>query len=83
MSGTDSFGYPPMGLSREEAARYIGIGSTKFDQLVKDGRMPRPKRIDGRKIWIRTRLDAAVNELPEDGDGGNAIDEALRKFGRR
>lgn len=73
-----------MGMFREEAARYIGIGSTKFDQLVKDGRMPRPKRIDGRKIWIRPRLDTAVNELPENGDRRllNSIDEALRKYGR-
>ncbi len=40
----------PRGLSRPQAAEYVGVGSTKFDELVGDGRMPRPKRIDGRKI---------------------------------
>src|SRR5215475_14227879 len=45
--------YAPRGLSREEAARYVGVGTTKFDELVKDGRMPKPKRIDGRVVWDR------------------------------
>ncbi len=76
----DSFAYPPRGLSRDEAARYIGIGSTKFDELVKDGRMPRPKRVDGRTVWDRIAIDAAFSELPE--DGGNRIDELLRGRGR-
>jgi hypothetical protein len=33
--------YVIRGLRREQAARYIGIGPTKFDQLVDDGRMPK------------------------------------------
>ena len=44
---------PRRGLSREEAAMYLGISASKFDELVRDGRMPSPKRIDGRKIWER------------------------------
>ena len=58
--------YPPRGMSREEAARYIGVGTTKFDEMVSDGRMPKPKRIDGRVIWDRLRLDAAFSDLPEE-----------------
>ena len=58
---------PPRGLSREEAAAYVGIGATKFDEMVVDGRMPRPKRIDGRKVWDRLRLDTAFAALPTDG----------------
>lgn len=58
---------PPRGLSREEAAAYIGIGATKFDEMVVDGRMPRPKRIDGRKVWDRLRLDSAFAALPTEG----------------
>ena len=34
------------GVRRDEAATYVGISPSKFDQLVKDGRMPRPKRVD-------------------------------------
>ncbi len=48
---------PPRGLSRVQAAEYVGVGVTKFDELVGDGRMPRPKRIDGRTVWDRTKLD--------------------------
>lgn len=62
----DPFGYAPRGMERDEAARYIGVGTTKFDEMVADGRMPRPKRIDGRVVWDRLRLDSAFAELPED-----------------
>jgi predicted DNA-binding transcriptional regulator AlpA len=56
----------PRGLSRDEAARYIGVGPTKFDELVADGRMPKPKRIDSRVVWDRIKLDAYFTELAED-----------------
>ncbi len=65
--------YPPRGMSRDEAARYIGVGTTKFDQMVKDGRMPKPKRIDGRTVWDRIKLDDAFTRLPEE----NMIDAIL------
>jgi excisionase family DNA binding protein len=42
---------PRRGLSRVEAAMYIGISASKFDELVHDGRMPAPRRIDSRKVW--------------------------------
>lgn len=66
-------------MSREESARYIGVGTSKFDQLVVDGRMPKPKRIDGRVIWDRFALDAAFTDL--DGYRENMIDAILA--GRR
>ena len=56
---------PPRGLSRVQAAEYIGIGASKFDELVDDGRMPKPKRIDGRTIWDRIKLDEAFAALDE------------------
>lgn len=59
--------FPPRGLSREDAAWYIGIGPTKFDELVKRRLMPRPKRIDGRVVWDRLALDAAFSDLPSEG----------------
>jgi excisionase family DNA binding protein len=58
--------YAPRGMSRDEAARYIGVGLTKFDEMVADGRMPRPKRIDGRVVWDRLRIEAAFSDLPDD-----------------
>lgn len=62
----DSVAYAPRGMSREDAARYVGVGITKFDEMVADGRMPKPKRIDGRVVWDRLRLDAAFSDLPEE-----------------
>jgi excisionase family DNA binding protein len=66
MTRIDSLAYPPRGLSRDEAARYVGVGATKFDEMVADGRMPRPKRVDGRVIWDRLKIEAAFSDLPED-----------------
>lgn len=66
MTKHDPYAYPPRGLSRENAARYIGVGLTKFDEMVKDGRMPRPKRIDGRVVWDRFKIEAAFTDLPGD-----------------
>lgn len=78
MSKHDAIAYPPRGLCREEAARYIGVGTTKFDEMVSDRRMPRPKKIDGRVIWDRIALDAAFSDLPSEG---NRIDEILSRRG--
>jgi excisionase family DNA binding protein len=54
---------PRRGLSRDEAAMYIGISPSKFDELVEDGRMPAPVKIDGRKVWDIRQLDLAFDAL--------------------
>jgi hypothetical protein len=54
---------PRRGLSRDEAAMYIGVSPRKFDELVHDGRMPGPKRIDRRLIWDRYAIDLAFDAL--------------------
>jgi hypothetical protein len=46
-----------------EAAAYVGISPTKFDQLVVAGRLPKAKQIDGRKVWDVRELDPAFDEL--------------------
>lgn len=56
--------YAPRGMSRTAAATYIGVGTTKFDEMVKDGRMPQAKRVDGRIIWDREELDIFFDNLP-------------------
>lgn len=77
MTRADTISYPPRGLSRDEAARYIGVGPTLFDEMVADGRMPRPKRANSRTLWDRIALDAAFSDLP--GDEVNKIDSILRR----
>jgi predicted DNA-binding transcriptional regulator AlpA len=54
------------GLSRNDAAAYVGCGPTKFDEMVADGRMPPPRRIDGRKVWDVVELDSHFDALPHD-----------------
>lgn len=56
----------PRGLRRESAAAYVGVSASKFDEWVNDGRMPKPKRVDGCTIWDRRALDEAFDELPSD-----------------
>lgn len=55
---------PPIGLSREVAAAFIDVSPTKFDQMVADGRMPKPKHIDARRVWERTKVERAFAALP-------------------
>ena len=54
---------PRRGLSRDEAAMYIGISATKFDEMVIDGRMPVPVKIDTRSVWDILSLDLAFDAL--------------------
>jgi predicted DNA-binding transcriptional regulator AlpA len=62
------FNLPPRGLSRVQAAEYIGISPPLFDEMVKDGRMPKPKRINARVVWDMRQLDLAFTALPNDAE---------------
>lgn len=46
----------PRGLDRKQASAYVNLSTTKFDQLVAEGRLPPPKLIDSRKVWDRLAL---------------------------
>lgn len=72
----DAIAYPPRGLAREEAARYVGVGTTKFDEMIADKRMPKPRVVDGRTIWDRVELDIAFSDLPHQQRKANYFDKA-------
>jgi len=55
------------GLGAEEAALYLGIGVSLFRVMVRDGRMPRPRMINARRVWDVDDLDAAFKSLPREG----------------
>jgi hypothetical protein len=57
---------PRRGLSRVEAAMYIGISSSKFDELRKANRIAPPKVLDGRLIFTVERLDEFLDALPDE-----------------
>jgi predicted DNA-binding transcriptional regulator AlpA len=58
----------PRGLSRAQAASYVGVSPSLFDEMVKDGRMPQPKHINARVVWDKRLLDEAFEALPEGAD---------------
>jgi len=51
-----------------QSAAYIGVSPTLFDEMVKDGRMPKPARINARTVWDRVKLDEAFGALSDDPD---------------
>lgn len=63
----------PRGLSRSQAAAYMGIGVTLFDRLVVAGTMPQPQEIGSRRVWDRQEVDRAFEELLHVGDAAPAI----------
>jgi predicted DNA-binding transcriptional regulator AlpA len=67
----------PRGLSREEAADYVGVSPSLFDEMVKDGRMPQPlRRTNSRRVWDKHQLDEAIDKLRRDEDINNPWDDA-------
>jgi excisionase family DNA binding protein len=61
---------PPRLVSRDAAAAYVCVSPNTFDEMVKDGRMPRPRVLGGkRRAWDVRALDAAVDALPIHCDG--------------
>jgi predicted DNA-binding transcriptional regulator AlpA len=68
----------PRGLSRAAAAEFVGISATKFDDLVRDGRMPQPKHIDARRVWDRVAVELAFAELPDRSDDGENPWDAVK-----
>lgn len=67
---------PPRGLSRVQAAEYVGLSPTTFDLGVKDGTFPTSRRYRGRTMWDRQELDRAIDKLPRN-IASNLWDEAV------
>ena len=69
--------WTPRGLSRLQAAAYVGVSAGTFDKLVSEGRMPKPKPIGARRVYDRVEIDSAFDALgdePNDFDGPNEWD---------
>ena len=54
---------PPRGLSRIEAAAYVGVSPTLFDRMVGEDQMPRPARYGRRLLWDRRQIDRSLDAL--------------------
>ncbi len=66
---------PRRGLRREEAATYVGISPSMFDQMVKQGRLPEPKKFGVASVWDMQLLDQAFGDTPSSAnDDPNPFD---------
>ena len=80
----DNLAYPPRAMKAERAAAYLDMSQSKFLELVEEGRLPKPKIIDGLRVWDRLAIDAAFNDFPDRNDGDsvgarrNTFDDMLR-----
>jgi len=70
---------PRRGLSRSEAAAYVGISPSFFDALVKSGRMPKAISIGGRRVWDIRQLDEAFEDFA--GNQSNSWDKLVNAGG--
>jgi hypothetical protein len=52
----DDLAYPPRAMKPERAAAYLDMSRTKFLELVESDRLPKPKVIDGIRVWDRLAL---------------------------
>lgn len=59
----------------DEAAAFIGVGLSLFLRMVGDGRMPGPRRADGRRIWDADEVAIAFRRLPRDLAAGAEVAE--------
>jgi predicted DNA-binding transcriptional regulator AlpA len=59
----------PRLINRDAAAAYVNLSPNTFDEMVKAGRMPRPKQLTGRRLaWDVRALDIAIDHLPTIGN---------------
>jgi hypothetical protein len=66
------------------AAVYLSLSPSLFRKLVTDGRMPRPRLADGRRIYDFEELDMAFKALPREGEDAESSDvDRARLFRKR
>ena len=66
----------PLGGGLPVAAAYLSLSPAKFGELVQRGLMPRPKRVDGRKIWDLEEVRLAFKALPAEDEATSSADGA-------
>jgi predicted DNA-binding transcriptional regulator AlpA len=51
------------GFDRKEAASYVGVSTTHFDKLVRQGILPAPNMLLGRNVWDVRALDRVLDAM--------------------
>ena len=73
---SDGLSYPPRGMNADHAAAYVGLGRTKFLEMVKAGHMPKPLDLDGSTRWDRVDLDHKMDDLKQTRDNPSTASRA-------
>ena len=68
---------PRFAVRREEAAASVAVSPTKFDEWVKNGRMPPGRKIDGVVLWDVAEIYEAWVGLRDAGYSKNPFDEVV------
>ena len=56
---------PPLLVPREKASAALGVSDSTVDRLVREGRLPPPRRISGNRVgWLWRELQAFAEALP-------------------
>lgn len=59
-----NYAYPPALMDRDQAAYYLSIGTSQFDELVAEGKIPKTTiRYGGHPKYKRSDLDAYIESL--------------------
>jgi predicted DNA-binding transcriptional regulator AlpA len=65
---------PRFALRRDEAAASVAVSTTKWDEWVADGRMPRGRKIDGVVLWDTQEVREAWERLRDGQHSKNPFD---------
>jgi predicted DNA-binding transcriptional regulator AlpA len=72
--------FAPLGMRLTHAASYVGVSTGKFNGWVKDGRMPKPFKVDGIVLWDRNDIDIAFSELRDEDNQYDGVDPEFTKL---
>lgn len=79
----DGLSYPPGALRADRAAAYLSLSTSKFLELVDQGRLPRGKKLDGIRFWVRRELDEFIETYEGEEDEtakAAAVDDKWRRI---
>jgi predicted DNA-binding transcriptional regulator AlpA len=65
---------PRFALRRDEAAASVAVSTTKWDEWVANGRMPRGRKIDGVVLWDTQEVREAWERLRDGQHSKNPFD---------
>ena len=75
----DALSYPPGALRADRAAAYLSMSTSKFLELVDQGRLPKGKKLDGIVFWVRRTLDEFLDSYEGESDAA-AVDDKWKRI---